>query len=127
MNKEPYETDYAKLEFIEGVLRGTFKAKKVTIDIAYKIVEDRLMYSNNESVVILISDVGLRSIDREARDYLSSDQGLAGLKASALLTNSALSKHLANFFVSITVRRPVIPTKVFSNETEAIEWLKQYI
>ncbi len=127
VNKEPYETDYAKLEFTDGILRGTFKPGKVSIDIAHRIVEDRLKYTENRNVPILISDVGLRSIDRAARDYLSSDSGIEGLTASALLTNSAVSKHMANFFLNITVIRPKIPTKVFSDEGEAVAWLKQYI
>lgn len=127
MEKQSFENEYVKFEFDNNILRGTFKKGLVTLDIAKIIVFERRKFSNFKDVPLLICDLGIKSIEREARDYLSSSEGIEGIMASALVTNSALSKHLANFFVNITVIRPKIPTRVFTNESEAIAWLKNYV
>ncbi|MGQ0829315.1 MAG: DUF7793 family protein [Bacteroidota bacterium] len=47
------------------------------------------------------------------------------MKALALLTRSPLSRMIANIY--LTLKKPAYPTKVFSDETEARKWLKQYL
>ena len=127
MDKKVFENEYVRFEYTKGVLKGTYKDDKVTIDIAKKIVQKRLEFTENKILPIMITEVGLKQIDKEARTYLSSEEAAEGLSASALISTSAFTRHLANFFLKIAVRRGKIPAKVFSNENEAIEWLQQYI
>ena len=122
-----FENEYVKFEFVEGVLKGTFKKSPVTLEIAKNIVSNRLKFSNGKSYPILITDVGLKSIKSDARDYLSSEKAQEGLNASVLLARSNFEKHLANFFLRIAAINPRIPTKIFSNEAEALKWLRQYV
>ncbi len=126
METNVFENDYVRFEFIEGVLKGTYKDDKVGLETAKKIVEKRLEFTKNKTYPIMITEVGLKQIDREARTFLSSEEAAVGLSASALISKSALTRHLANFFLKITVRRGKLPARVFSNEKEAIEWLKSF-
>lgn len=61
---------------------------------------------------------------KEARDWGAIE--LAKLiKALAMISNSALGKMVANLFFGL--KPPPYPTKMFTNEKEAKEWLKQYL
>lgn len=121
-----FENQFMRLELRDGILFGTYKKGPVTLEMAKEVITNRLNFTNHLDVPILINDSGLTSIDKDARAYLSSDEGVRGLKAGALVTNSIFGRHLANFFIKISVIKPKIPTRLFSTEAEAIEWLKQY-
>jgi hypothetical protein len=61
-------------------------------------------------------------IEREARAYYSS---LRSITARALLVGSPVTQVMANFFIRIN--KPVIPTRLFTSEAEAVAWLKEFI
>ena len=68
---------------------------------------------------------GIKSINREAREYLSSLEAFRFISASALLIGSPVSKMIGNFFLGIN--KPPYPTKMFTSEAKAFEWLKEFI
>ena len=68
---------------------------------AKEIVQKRLELTQGQDVLTCVDVIKAKSIDRDARDYLASDAGSAGLKAGAIVTDSAFTKHLANFFLKI--------------------------
>jgi len=72
----------------------------------------------------LIDARNVKSITKEARDYLASAEGTRYVTAAGLLLESYLGKIMGNFFLQIN--KPSLPTKMFSNKKEAIEWLTQY-
>jgi len=47
------------------------------------------------------------------------------IKAIAMVSDSALGKMLANLF--FTLKKQPYPTKMFTNEQDAKEWLMQYL
>jgi len=61
---------------------------------------------------------------QEARDF-AGEETPKFIKALALITNSQLSKMISNLFFAL--KRPPYPTKMFRNEKEAKDWLKQYL
>ena len=65
------------------------------------------------------------SIDKDARDYSSSDEGLKFSKVEAFVINSLGHKILANFYMK--VNKPSVPTKFFRTKEEAEDWLKKYL
>jgi hypothetical protein len=67
----------------------------------------------------------LKSQDRDARQYYASAEVARQGNASALLVASQLTKVMANLF--ITLQKPTIPTRIFTDEVEAIAWLKDFI
>ncbi len=120
-----YETDDYRFKFEDGIFYMTYKTGPITLSVAKEIVSKRRELMKGEDIWALIDDANLRSIDRDARDYLSSDEGIYGIRAGALLISSPFAKHLAKFFLMITVNKPKIPTKVFSKRDEALQWLKE--
>ncbi len=60
----------------------------------------------------------------EARDFAGEETPRI-IRALALITNSQISRLIANVF--ITLKKPPYPTKMFSNEQDAREWIGQYL
>lgn len=65
------------------------------------------------------------TVDKDARDYASSEEGLKFSKAEAFVINSLPHKILANFYMKM--QKPSVPTKFFRTKQEAEEWLLQYV
>lgn len=68
---------------------------------------------------VLVDMRGMHSLARDARKEFAEQR--VSSKA-ALLVESALSRTLANFF--IRVNGPKAPTRMFTDETEALRWLR---
>ena len=118
------ETPYIKLKIENGIIIGRFADDlEMDLDIAKHCVEKRIELCGGIPFALLADMRGIRSISKEAREYLAV-QGAHLVKAGALLTGSWLTRTLANIFLSIN--RPAVPTKMFTDEAHAIEWLKKY-
>ena len=118
-----FENNQIRMVIEDGILYATYKAGlKMTIDDAKNIVNERLKILEGKSLPVLIIDSGVVSMDKSARDFLSSDEGILGLKAAAIIENSLFSKMLINFFLRLT--NPKIQVKAFSNQDDALNWLK---
>lgn len=118
-----FENSQIHMVVEDGILIATYKAGlKMTIDDARHIVNERLKLLDGKSLPVLIIDSGVVSMDKSARDFLSSDEGIGGLSAAAIIENSLFSKMLINFFLRLT--NPKIQVKAFNNKTEALKWLK---
>jgi hypothetical protein len=61
-------------------------------------------------------------MSKDARDYLGSSEGVLGLIAIAILTETILKEFLINFFLRVS--RPPFPTRMFKDESKAKAWLK---
>ena len=120
-----FENDFMRLEKKEGILFGTYKKGPLTIDMAKQAVKLRLKFTDNNPVLMVASENGLKGIERAARQFLSSEEGMKGVKAGAIVTKSAFASHLANIYMKLSLTKPKIPIKMFSNEEEAISWLKK--
>jgi len=74
----------------------------------------------------LIVDFTLvRSMQREARAYYSSDDNSLKIKALAIVTGSNIGRLVGNFFIGLNSSD--IPTKIFSNGEEAKKWAIQFV
>lgn len=81
--------------------------------------------SDNTARPLLLDMRPIRSQRREVRDYYSSAEAVSAYKAVAILVSSPVSKMIGNIFIGIG-KLPV-PTKLFSAEPEAIDWLKTFL
>lgn len=127
MRKEiKYETKHYKFRFYDGIFHLTYLQGPIDITLAKEIVQKRLEVTEGKGVVVLVDDLGLKSVDRNARDYFSSDEGVKGILAGAFFVRSVFGMYLANFFLKISLNKAKFPTKVFSDEQEAIIWLKTF-
>jgi len=118
-----FENEHIKMEIIDGIVHASYKkGLKLTLADARKIVDERTRLLGGKSLNAIIFDGGVVSMDKPARDFLSSDAGIAGLKSVAIIENSFFSKMLINFFLKLT--NPKIKVKAFGNQEDALKWLK---
>jgi len=63
-------------------------------------------------------------IDSKTREY-AADQYRPHVAAAAILIDSKISSYFANIFLKFS--KPKFPTRLFTNEDEALKWLKEQI
>lgn len=66
----------------------------------------------------------MRSMSRESRHYYASAEAAEVASAVALLVDTPVSRVLGNFYRGLS--NPYLPTRVFTNETDALAWLQGY-
>ncbi len=118
------ETEAAQLEIKNGVMYARYKPGiVVTLEMAKAMVRSRVEFAENISYPAVVFIDGLKSISKEARDYLAED-GTTGLIAGALVMKSVYNTFIGNFFLKLT--NPPFPSKIFTDVNAALEWLEQY-
>ena len=109
----------------DGILVGYhFPGIDNTLDDAKEAVQTALSITKGKPVPLLIDMRDLQKISLEARKYYSNVGGKKVAKGLALLIGSSVSKIIGNFFIGLDKQE--IPTKLFTQEKEAILWLKQF-
>jgi hypothetical protein len=79
--------------------------------------------SKGENFPILVDLREIKSITKEAREHFSMKGRKPHVTAIAMLINSPVSKIVGNFFLSLN--HPIVPTRLFTSEQEAIYWMKR--
>jgi len=75
---------------------------------------------------LLADERELRAADYETRSFWSGKDMLKYVKAVAVITgNSAITNMIGNFV--ITIARTALPTKLFTNEPDAVKWLEWFL
>lgn len=119
------DTPYVLLEIKDGILYGTYKkGLRITLTIAQNIVATRLQFTDGKDMPAIIFNQGVISFDKNARDFMASPEGAKGLKAAAMMLDSAFSSFLGNFYLS--VNKPPMPVRIFTNTAAAEKWIKQF-
>lgn len=109
-----------------GILKAYYQPN-VIIDgeIALHILETRKKFVGLEKPVpVMLYNLGVIEMDREAQEILAGPQGVEGICASAFLINSSTTI-IMSFILKI--KRPPIPVKGFFKESEALKWLEKYL
>jgi len=70
---------------------------------------------------LLVDLRNLESISKEARDHYSMRNREPGVTSIALLIDSPIGSVIGNFYMLIS--KPTVPTKLFTDENNAIKWL----
>lgn len=65
------------------------------------------------------------NVDEEARQFSASPEGNIYTIADAFVINSVALKLVGNFYMQ--VNKPVKPTRIFTNEKDAIAWLHTFM
>lgn len=108
-----------------GIVYATFhRGVRLKLDDAKFLLEERLKFIGNKSYPTIIDMRGLKSMDKETRDFLGQDKAAVGITAGALVIDSFISKVIGNIFLKFYT--PPRPTKMFHSVEEAEEWLQQY-
>ena len=95
-----------------------------TLEATMENLNDFKNVIGNQKVCLMIDVTYSPETTRETRDYVAAEFPHF-VKAIAMISKSALGKMLANLF--FTIKTQPYPTKMFNEESEAKEWLKQYL
>lgn len=125
MENEIFENKFAKFWISNQILFFEYKPG-VIIDLkaAQCIVADRIQFQNGASYAIFCDVRGIIQIDKAARDYLAQS-GSVLTKAVSFLAHRNVLKAITTFYV--TINKPAVPSQLFNDKTEAIEFLSNYI
>jgi hypothetical protein len=122
-NKEYGSISFGRIE--NDIIFFKYKPS-VEIDIltARDMVRNRMEYTSGRSVYTLIDFTNVKSVTKEARDYMNSPEGgLKGILGGAFLSNSVVATLFVNLYLKVS--NPSIPAKFFTNREDAIGWLKK--
>lgn len=87
--------------------------------------QERVRDSLKRDKTRVLIDMGVvTEINKEARDYFANERTASIQRATALLTNSNISRVIGNFFLGLN--KPISPTKLFTDANEAIKWLHTF-
>ena len=97
---------------------------EIDLQTAQDLVSSRLDYTGEQSVYTLIDFTNVKSVSKEARDYMNSvNGGLKGILGGAFLSNSVVATLFVNLYLKVS--NPSIPAKFFTNAEDAIVWLRK--
>ena len=82
-------------------------------------------FGNGKRVAVLVDIRDAKGASKECRAYFASEEAAKIQSACALLVASPLSRLIGNFFIGLNKTK--FPTKLFSNEAEAMDWLKNFL
>mgnify|MGYP001095047776 CR=1 FL=1 len=113
---------FAEYELKQGVLIGRFNVKKIDLDTAVKITQDRHNFAKGKEYPTLVDFRNVLSTTKEARDYFNGETAAKNISSMAILINSEVGKMIASFFIML--KKPAYQTKIFTKEEEAMQWLQ---
>lgn len=110
----------------DGVVRTCVKKDiEITLEHAIENTHAVSSFFKGKKYPILIDSRGIRSMSYEARKHFSVRGRDTKTNAFGIVIGSSISRVLGNFYLGIN--KPAVPTKLFDNEDEALEWLKQFV
>lgn len=126
LNAKVYDWPSSTFWFDEdGILCSiSKKTAPQTMEEVIKDVEGFKKIIGDKKVCMLADVTNSSESTREVRNYAAIELPKI-IKAIAMISNSALGKMLANLFLSI--KSQPYPTKMFNDEAEARQWLKQFL
>jgi hypothetical protein len=107
-----------------GILCALSKNTLRTLEKQKKNYEFIKEIVGNKKVCLLSDTTSSSPQDRKTREY-SAIELPKMFNAMAVISDSVLGRYIANLFV--VLKNQPIPIKMFDDEQEAKEWLKQYL
>lgn len=118
------ENEFVKFEIIEGIVLSTLKVDLTDLDLMKSIVETRLKLTETlEPYPFIVNIKNVKESKKEVRDFLASQKAAEHIVCTAILINSMLTATIGNFYLRLS--KPPVPTKLFTTEEDAVEWLKE--
>ncbi len=118
-------TKCAQITLIEkGILRVTlFQNSEIDLEESKAMQKAASEITKGQKYSALIDARVQVTLSSEAREWGSSVESLKDTIAQAILVESLANKLIGNFIIQF--HKPIAKTKLFSNETLAIEWLRE--
>ena len=110
----------------QGIVHVTsFQGVEETLDQAKASIAAIRQVSDGTLRPLLLDMRPIKSQTREVRNYYASPAASSAYTGVAILVGSPISRMIGNMFIGIG-KLPV-PTKLFSAEQEALQWLTNFI
>ena len=108
----------------DGIMRTKVKPNiEITLTLAIENTNAVNSFYTDKKFPILIDSRGIKSMSREAREHFSARGRDPKTNAFGIIIKSPLSRVIGNFFLGLN--KPAVPTRLFDNENDAIEWLNK--
>ena len=126
MEKEEIETRTTKIWLDKnGILHIIMKHQaNIELDDVKEMIEAHFKLTKGKKGPVLTDARKAKDITREARLYAAEESSKLS-SANAIMVNSPLSRVLGILYMGIN--KPLYPTKLFTSEDKAFEWLKGFI
>jgi hypothetical protein len=98
---------------------------QIGLEEARKVIHAISVMCGGKVTPALVDVTQVTAIDRQARLYFAGEETAKVEAAAALLIGSPLTRAIGNFFMGLN--KPLIPTRLFTSETEALAWLKGFV
>lgn len=118
------ENRYIKIKLEDGIIIAVFQLRKVTIEIAKKMVKARLVISNQTFRPLMVDLGNMKRINNDAMDYFASGEAVSYVKAAAILSHNRFQTLFTNFYLKFN--KPPVPTRMFYEKQKAIKWLNEH-
>jgi len=109
----------------DGILRAVMRTgAEEGLNEAKSNVEACARLAAGRRLPLLVDMRQIRFASREAREYHTGQVPARYSRAQALLVSSPVSRVVGNFMLGLHVAKASFPVRLFTSESEAIEWLK---
>lgn len=98
---------------------------EVTLEDAKETMAAYLRLNKGKRLPLFIDTKTMKSMSRETRKYYAGKEAAKVASAAAIIVGTPVSRVLGNFYLGLS--NPHLPSRLFSSEDEALEWLKGYI
>lgn len=110
----------------DGIIENTIlEGQNIEVKDVLKIKERNLQLANEKPYALLIISENYSTISKEAMELSASSSFKQITVAKALLVSSLPHRLICNFY--IRVNKPAIPTKIFKDTNEAMNWLRMML
>lgn len=118
------KSDIIDISLLEGeMIFAIYKVREITPPIAEEVVRARIEAFEGKNYPLLVDGRMIKTITKEARDILSSEDAMVNVTVCALVADSMVGTIIGNFFLRIN--KPALPIKLFTNMEEAKAWLRK--
>ena len=125
MNTEVNTPSHKIIFFDNGIVKDIPFTEDETLEKAKEALAAMKEKKSDKKFPLLVDVSKQKSVTREARQYYSSNEITNLITALAFIVESPISKVLANFFLGLN--KPSYPTQLFTDETKAMNWLKEFL
>lgn len=117
--------DCVELFIRNGIVHVVYAdGAEITLAIKKEMHRANLRITNGAKMPFLITNNGAFWISKEARDYARRIEPKQPFLAVAYFAPTLGIRLMADFYGKFY--KPEVPYKVFSSESDALEWLKEY-
>ena len=110
----------------DGILRIDFSQyDRITFASIQYVHARHVALCPDRKIPAVFKGKAVASVEYKAQRYLSSPEVNTGISAGAIVVKSFLQRHLARMF--LIYHRPPYPVQVFSDEADALAWLRGFL